>query len=483
MRMKNGWKWCAVAVMAALSISVAMPQETQRQETQRVDDKALKNAPKNGDDWITTSRDQAETRYSPLDQINTGNVSRLGLAWYYDTNSALGSLESTPIVSNGTLYGTLSWSMVFAVDARTGKEKWRYDPQLGRQNFPMEADGKTPDSTKPRTGPSPCCGAVNRGVAIYDGKVYAGLLDGRLIALDAETGKIVWEAHTTDPGSDYTITGAPRIIKGKVIIGNAGGEYSLRGFVTAYDAETGKQIWRFYTVPGDPSKPFENKAMAMAAKTWTGDVWYKMGGGANAWDAFAYDPDLDLVYFGTGNGGPYPQVVRSPGGGDNLFICSIIALHASTGEYAWHYQVVPADEWDYDSVQSLVLADLKINGSTQKVIMQSAKDGYFYVLDRKTGKFLSAVPIVKVNWATGMDPKTGRRLCPPPISTITTATASGSRRVAAASTTGIRCRSIPTLALSIYPRAPAAANGSPWTRTSNSKRANSAGRSFVILPR
>jgi quinohemoprotein ethanol dehydrogenase len=408
MRIPKGLKkYGFTVVMLVLSISAGSAHQTQR-----VGDTALRNASKNGSEWITTGRDYSETRFSPLAQINVGNVARLGLAWYYNTNSAVGALEATPIVSNGILYGTLSWSMVFAVDARTGKELWRYDPRLGRQNFPMEADGKTPDSTKPRTGPSICCGAVNRGVAIYDGKVYVGLLDGRLVALDAVTGKVVWEVHTTDPNSDYGITGAPRIVKGMVIIGNSGGEFGLRGFVTAYDAQTGKQIWRFYTVPGDPSKPYENKAMEMAAKTWTGDVYWKMGGGANAWDAFAYDPDLDLIYFGTGNGSPYPQIVRSPGGGDNLFVCSILALHASTGKYAWHYQVVPADEWDYDSVQSLVLADLKINGSVQKVIMQAAKDGYFYVLNRKTGKFISAVPIVKVTWATGIDPKTGRPKMP-----------------------------------------------------------------------
>ena len=394
-------KWYFIVAVAVSMVSTSVGQKVLRAGTA-----AKKESTKNVE-WVNTGLDAGETRYSSLDQINTSNVSRLGLAWYYDTHSALGALEATPVVSNGIMYGTLSWSMVFAVDAQTGKELWRFDPKLGRQNFPLGPDG-TPDPTKPRTGPSPCCGAVNRGVVVYNGKIYVGTLDGRLIALDAKTGKIDWQVHTTDPDSDYTITGAPRIAGDKVIIGNGGGEYALRGYVTAYDAETGRQAWRFYTVPGDPSKPFENKAMAMAAKTWTGNVWYKMGGGANAWDAFAYDPDLDLVYFGTGNGGPYPQIVRSPEGGDNLFICSILAVRASTGEYVWHYQVVPSDEWDYDSVQSLILANLNIDGKARKVIMQASKDGYFYVLDRTNGKFISAVPIVKVTWTTGLDPKTGR---------------------------------------------------------------------------
>ena len=408
MRRSNRITWCFVTLAAVVSVGTVAAQQAAR-----VDDKALRNAAKSGEEWLATGRDYGETRYSPLNQINAGNVGRLGLAWYFDTDSEPGRLEATPTVSNGILYATLTWSVVFAVDARTGKEIWRYDPHIGHHNFPLGPD-KQPDSSQPRTGPTICCGPGNRGVALYDGKVYAGLLDGRLVALDAETGKVVWQVQTTDPNADYSITGAPRILKDKVIIGNGGSDYDVRGYVTAYDAETGRQLWRFYTVPGDPSKPFENKAMERAAKTWKGDQWYKMGGGGSNWDVFSYDPDLDLVYFGTGNGGPYPQKYRSPGDGDNLYIASIMALRASTGEYVWHYQTTPGDEWDYDAVQDLILADLKINGKMRKVIMQANKNGFFYVLDRKTGKFLSAALIDdKVTWTTGMDQKTGRPIVAP----------------------------------------------------------------------
>ena len=406
MRIVNGKKSWFVAVMLALSASVAMAQQPRP-----VDEKALRNAAKNGDEWLTNGRDYAETRYSPLKQIDTTNVSRLGLAWYYDTGSLPGTIEATPIISNGTLYGTATWDVVFAVDARTGKEKWRWDPKIGHQNFPPGSAG---NHNKVRTGPSVCCGPGNRGVAIYDGKVYVGLLDARLVALDAETGKVVWDVRTAGANEDYSITGAPLIAKGKVIIGNGGGEYAVRGYVTAYDAETGKQAWRTYTVPGDPSKPFESKAMEAAAKTWTGD-WWKLGGGGNPWDRISYDPDLDLVYVGTGQGGPWVAKYRSPQDGDNLYICSILALRPETGEQVWYFQTTPGDEWDYDAVQAMILADLKINGKTRKVLMQAPKNGFFYVLDRKTGQFISAAPIVKVTWATGVDPKTGRPIEAPNI--------------------------------------------------------------------
>ena len=406
MRILNGKKLWFVAVMVALSASVAMAQQPRP-----VDDKALRNAAKNGDEWLTNGRDYAETRYSPLKQIDATNVSRLGLAWYYDTGSLPGTVEATPIISNGTLYGTATWSVVFAVDARTGKEKWRWDPKISHQNFPPGSAG---NPNKVRTGPSVCCGPGNRGVAIYDGKVYVGLLDARLVALDAETGKVVWDVRTAGANEDYSITGAPLVVKGKVIIGNGGGEYAVRGYVTAYDAETGKQVWRTYTVPGDPSKPFESKAMEAASKTWTGD-WWKLGGGGNPWDRISYDPDLDLVYVGTGQGGPWVAKFRSPQDGDNLYICSILALKPETGEQVWYFQTTPGDEWDYDSVQAMILADLKINGKTRKVLMQAPKNGFFYVLDRKTGQFISAAPIVKTTWATGVDPKTGRPIETPNI--------------------------------------------------------------------
>jgi PQQ-dependent dehydrogenase (methanol/ethanol family) len=381
------------------------------QQPQRVDDKALKNAAKNGDEWLTNGRDYSGERYSPLKQIDTSNVSRLGLAWYYDTGSFPGTLESTPIVSNGTLYVTATWSMVFAIDARTGKEKWHWDPKIGHQNFPPGSSG---NPNKVRTGPSLCCGPGNRGVAIYDGKVYVGTLDARLVALDAETGKVVWDVRTAGENEDYSITGAPLIVKGMVMIGNGGGEFAVRGYITAYDAETGKQLWRTYTVPGDPSKPFESKAMEVAAKTWTGE-WWKLGGGGNPWDAISYDPELDLLYLGTSQGGPWVAKYRSPQGGDNLYICSIIALKPETGKFVWYFQTTPDDEWDYDAVQGLTMADLKIDGKVRKVIMQAPKNGFFYVLDRKTGKFISAAPYVNVTWAKGVDPKTGRPIENPNI--------------------------------------------------------------------
>jgi len=266
-----------------------------------------------------------------------------------------------------------------------------------------------PDADKVRTGPSLCCGPGNRGVAVYDGKVYVGTLDARLVALDAETGKVVWSVQTVDKNADYSITGAPLIVKDKVIIGNGGGEFAVRGFISAYDAETGKLDWRFYTVPGDPSKPFENKAMEAAAKTWSPDIpWWKLGGGGNPWNAISYDPKLDLLYFGTGQAGPWVQKFRSAPGKDNLYICSIIAVKPETGKFVWYYQTTPGDEWDYDSIADLVLADVTIDGKLRHVIMQAPKNGYFYVLDRETGKFISGAPLQKITWNKGLDPKTGR---------------------------------------------------------------------------
>jgi PQQ-dependent dehydrogenase (methanol/ethanol family) len=404
MRVRNGNKWSSLALLVGLVASTASAEQAQR-----VDDKLLLNAGKTGDEWLMAAGNYSQTRYSPLKQIDAWNVNRLGLAWYYDTGSLPGTLEASPVISNGTLYGTVTWGVVFAVDARTGKEKWRWDPQIGHQNFPAGSAG---NPNKMRTGPSLCCGPGNRGVAVYDGKVYVGTLDARLVALDAETGKVVWEVATADKNADYSITGAPLIVKGKVIIGNGGGEFAVRGYVSAYDPETGKLIWRFYTVPGDPSKPFENKAMEAAAKTWSGD-WWKLGGGGNPWNAISYDPQLDLLYFGTGQGGPWVQKYRSKLGDDDLYICSIIALKPETGKFVWYFQTTPGDEWDFDSISDLVLADLKIDGKVRHVIMQAPKNGYFYVLDRKTGQFISGAPLQKITWAKGLDRKTGRPVIDP----------------------------------------------------------------------
>jgi PQQ-dependent dehydrogenase (methanol/ethanol family) len=342
------------------------------------------------EEWVSYGRDYAETHHSPLKQIEAGNVSRLGLAWSVEVGSE-GKIETTPLVWNGTLYGTSTWSVVYAVDIRTGRLKWRWDPALVRTGFAGD-------------GPRFCCGAVNRGVALYEGRVYVGLLDGRLVALDAETGHFVWAVQTTPPNSDYSITGAPRVVKGNVLIGNGGGEYGVRGYLTAYDAATGKEKWRFWVVPGDPAKGFENPAMEKAAKTWSGQ-WWKYGGGGTPWDGIAYDPEADLVYVGTGNGSPWSRNYRSPGGGDNLYLSSIVALKADTGELVWHFQTTPGDDWDYNAAQPMILADLTIGGRARKVIMQAPKNGFFYVLDRITGEFISGDAFATVTWAKGLDEK------------------------------------------------------------------------------
>ena len=344
--------------------------------------------------WTTYGLTQSESRYSPLADINAGNVARLGVAWRYDVGSGGGGQEATPLVSNGTLYGITNWSIVFAVDARTGKEKWRWDPQVNQAATRMEI----------------CCGVVNRGIALYKGIVIAPAIDGRLFGLDAETGRPRWESRVAYPQDHYTLTMAPRMAKSKVIIGVSGGDRPTRGFFAAFDAMSGREAWRFYTVPGDPSKPFENAAMKKAAATWDGE-WWKHGGGGAVWDGFAYDPEADLIYVGTGNAEPWAQQLRTATPKDNLYVCSILAVSSSTGELKWHFQVVPGDVWDFDSVQQLILADLPDNvhgGRPRKVIMQANKNAFFYVIDRLTGEFISAGPFSRVNWAKGIDPKTGR---------------------------------------------------------------------------
>ena len=354
-----------------------------------VDDAALAGADANASEWLTYGRDYAETRFSPLDQIDAGNVRRLGVVWHYDTGSLRG-LEATPLIHAGVLYASTSWSNVFAVDAVTGEELWYWDAKADRVR-----------------GALACCDVVNRGVALYDGKVYVGVIDGRLVALDAASGEPVWDVQTTPLDEPYTITGAPRVVDGKVVIGNGGAELGVRGFVSAYDAGSGALVWRTYTVPGDPSLPFESEAIAEAARTWSGE-WWRQGGGGTAWDSMAYDPDARLVYVGTGNGSPWNQDLRSPGGGDNLYLSSILALDADTGELVWHYQTTPGDNWDYTAVQHLMLAELTIDGAPRSVVMQAPKNGFFYLLDRLTGELLTAEPFVGVTWAKGIDPESGR---------------------------------------------------------------------------
>ena len=365
-------------------------------QAKRVDNAALKNAAKSATDgdWLSYGLTPGETRYSPLKQIDASNVKRLGLVWSYVVGDGGGDQEATPLMWNNTVFGVTNWSIVFAVDARTGKEKWRWDPEVNRTT----------------TRDKLCCGVVNRGLALYNGKVYLPVNDGRLIALDAETGIPVWETRVVYPQNDQTLTIAPRIAKGKVIVGPAGGDRPTRGFFAAYDAETGHEVWKFYTVPGDPAKGFESAAMRKAAATWEGN-WWTLGGGGAVWDGISYDPESELLYVGTGNAEPWPQALRAKDvstGRDNLYVASIVAVDVNTGELKWHYQMVPGDQWDYDSVQQMILADMNIAGKTRKVIMQANKNGFFYVLDRITGEFISGQPFSRVTWAKGIDQKTGR---------------------------------------------------------------------------
>ncbi|MEX1664255.1 PQQ-dependent dehydrogenase, methanol/ethanol family [Zhongshania arctica] len=340
-------------------------------------------------EWSKHGGSDAEQRFSPLEQITPANVEQLGLAWAFDLGVSRG-IEATPLVVDGVIYVTATWNKVSALDARTGELRWQFDPQVDRS--------KAADL---------CCDAVNRGVAYSDGKIITGTIDGRLIALDAKTGKKLWDVVTVDQSQPYTITGAPRIVNGKAIIGNGGAEYGVRGYVSAYDVNNGDMVWRFYTVPGNPADGFESPAMAKAAETWKGE-WWKYGGGGTVWDSMAYDPELDLLYVGVGNGSPWNQNIRSPGGGDNLYLSSIVALRPETGEYVWHYQTTPGETWDYTATQHMILAELDIDGKPRKVIMQAPKNGFFYVIDRATGELLSAENYVPVNWATHIDTKTGR---------------------------------------------------------------------------
>lgn len=361
----------------------------ERTSPANVGESRLLNADQEAGNWMSYGRTYNEQRFSPLRQINDQNVSHLGLAWYVDLDARRGQ-EATPIVVDGVMYFSTAWSKVFAVNAATGEKLWSYDPKV-----------------PPEWAVNACCDVVNRGVAVWRGKVFVGTLDGRLVALEAATGKPVWETLTIDPNHRYTITGAPRVVKGKVLIGNGGAEMGVRGYVSAYDSETGKIVWRFFTVPGDPSKPFESPALEKAARTWSGE-WWKLGGGGTVWDSIVYDPELDLLYIGTGNGTPWDRRARSPQGKDNLFTSSIVALKPDTGEYVWHYQEVPGDAWDYDSAEPIILADVTLNASPRKVLFQAPKDGFFYVLDRATGELISAKPYTTVTWASGIDSTTGR---------------------------------------------------------------------------
>ena len=351
----------------------------------------------NSKEWLSHGFNYAETRHSPLEQIDRQNVSNLDLFWSFDFETARG-MEATPIIHNGVLYVSTGWSHVYAIDARSGQQIWHFDAQVDKSMLV-----KT------------CCGPVNRGVAIWRAsedaplQVFFGALDGRLISLDAISGEQIWSTQTTPTDGNYSITGAPRIVDGLVIIGNGGAELGVRGFVAAYDAQTGERVWRFYTVPGDPNKPQENSGLDKAVTTWSGNYWYQQGGGGGTvWDSMAYDPELGLLYIGTGNGSPWNRDIRSPGGGDNLYLSSIVALNVKSGEYVWHYQTTPAENWDYTATQHIILADIDWHGETRKVLMQAPKNGFFYTLDRTTGELLAADAYTHVTWASKIDLKSGR---------------------------------------------------------------------------
>jgi quinohemoprotein ethanol dehydrogenase len=342
-------------------------------------------------EWTQHGGNPDEQRYSKLNQVTVDNVGKLGLAWYAEM-SERGGYQSTPLMIDGVLYVTAPWSSLYAFDAKSGKQLWKVDPESPREI----------------AATSICCNISNRGAAYADGKIIWGTIDGRLIAVHAKTGQKVWETRVADSKLQYSITGAPRIGDGLVFIGVGGGEFYTRGYLSAYDLKTGKKVWKFYTVPGDPSKGAEGEAsddvMPMAAKTWSGSKWWEKGGGGSTWDGIVYDPKSDLVIFGTGNGLPWPAHIRSPGGGDNLFTSSIVAVHAKSGKYKWHYQAVPMDGFDFDNTAPLTLADITVDGKPKRVVMQAPKDGVFYVIEAATGKVVSADPYVpKINWALGFD--------------------------------------------------------------------------------
>jgi len=367
-------------------------------QTAFFDDAALRSADDNAEEWLMINHGYSEQRYSQLDQIDDSNVAGLVPAWSFEISPGGGPQEATPLYADGVIYSITNWSITFAVDARTGQEIWRYDPEVDRS---IDAPGSD----------RLCCGVISRGVALYEDKVLVPVIDGRIEALDIETGELLWSELVIPPDSvSYTITMAPRVMDGKVVIGMAGAEFPpFRGYVLALDVGDGSEVWRFWTVPGNPALGFENEAMEMAAGTWTGE-WWEYGGGGSVWDGMAYDPEANLVYFGTGNGTPWPQDLRQGAGTPrlgNLYAASIVAVDADTGELRWFYQCTPGDQWDYDAVQHLVLADIEIGGGRRQVVMQANKNGFLYVLDRVTGEFISAGAFSEISWVRGIDPVTG----------------------------------------------------------------------------
>ncbi|KRB80953.1 alcohol dehydrogenase [Sphingomonas sp. Root710] len=383
------------AGVLALSLSACLALVAACTAQPDPDEQRLLDAGKDPQNWLVSGGDYDGRYWSKLNSVNTTTVKDLKPAWSFDFDTTRGQ-ESEPLVVDGVMYVTTAWSKVFALDAATGRKLWSYDPEV-----PGEAAVYT------------CCDVVNRGAAYFAGKIYVGTIDARLIALDAKTGKPVWTVRTAEPGTSYSITGAPRVMRGKVVIGNGGAEFSARGYVTAYDAMSGKLVWRFYTVPGKPGRP-DNAASdpvieKLARPTWSGEKYWRYGGGGTAWNAISYDAELNQLYIGTGNGQPWDHVARSQGRGDNLFLASVLAVDPDTGRYIWHYQANPGESWDYNSTQPMILADLSIEGRIRKVLMQAHKNGFFYVIDRKTGKLISAGPLIGgINWAKRIDIATGR---------------------------------------------------------------------------
>ena len=356
----------------------------------QIDFERLKNDPDPGA-WLTGGRDYQQSYYSPLTKINKNNIQQLGFAWQYEIDTTEG-FEATPIVVDGVMFSSGPRGVVYALDAKTGKERWTFEPTID-----------------PSIMRKVCCGPINRGLVVWQGSVYVASLDGYLYALDADTGAVSWRVDTiTERDRGYTITGAPYIANNVVVIGNSGAELDARGYVTAYDVKTGEQRWRFFTVPGDPKKGFEHPELELASKTWDPNSRWEVGLGGTVWDGMAYDPELNLLYIGTGNAALYPRTIRSPEGGDNLFLASILAINPDTGRMKWYYQTTPGDSWDYTAVQKMILAELKIDGKARKVIMQAPKNGFFYVIDRITGELISAEPYVPVTWASHVDKSTGR---------------------------------------------------------------------------
>jgi len=381
----------ALQLLMASALVLYAAQSPARPEPGRIDQQQVLESQGKPGNWLHGGRDYGQSHYSPLTQINRDTVTRLGYAWHLDLPMEHG-YEATPVMVDGVLYGSGPQGIAFAVDAASGELQWQFDPDIDPQ-FMRKV----------------CCGVVNRGVALSGDRLFVGALDGYLYALDRHDGSVLWRVDTfTDRGRGYTITGAPYIANDLVIIGNAGAEFDARGYFTAYDAETGEQRWRFFTVPDNPEGPWEHPELAAAAPSWDPDSLWQVGLGGTVWDGMAFDPNLNLLYVGTGNAAPYPRKLRSPKGGDNLYLASILAINPDSGRLVWHYQTTPGDNWDYTATQKMILTELEIKGRTRRVLMQAPKNGFFYVLDRETGELLSAEPYASVNWASHVDQVTGR---------------------------------------------------------------------------